>query len=322
MDIKVQDNKADIPREFRVGVLGGGVSSEREVSLVSAQNVFDALKRRNLNASLIDISDKEKEKIKRMLESSKIDVAFIALHGEFGEDGQIQQILEEIGIPYAGSKPWSSYLAMNKILSKMVFQANNIPTPDFYSCDSLDYIPQGIGYPVVVKPYFSGSSIGVSIVDNQKDLRKSLEEVLRLQEKALIEKYIEGRELTVGILEAKALGVVEVIPKEGYYDFKTKYSDGMADYVTPADLSEDIYKNVQDIGLAAHNSLGCNHFSRVDIRLGIDNVPYVLEVNSIPGLTSHSLLPLSAKCYGIDFDELISRMLLSAFNGKKEEKNT
>lgn len=307
---------------IKVGVLGGGVSSEREVSLVSAQNVFESLKRKNLKTSLIDIADSKKQKIKEILEASNIDVAFIALHGEFGEDGQIQKILEEVGIPYAGSKPWSSYLAMNKIFSKMIFQENNIPTPPFHFCDSLSSIPEDIEYPVVVKPYFSGSSIGVSIVDNYADLKKSLKEVLGLQEKALIEKYIEGRELTVGILGGMALGVVEIIPKEGYYDFKTKYSDGMAEYVAPAQLSEALYKKVQDIGLAAHNSLGCSSFSRADIRLGVDNIPYVLEVNSIPGLTSRSLLPLSAKCYGIGFDELISRMLLSAFNGKKEEKNT
>lgn len=307
---------------MKVGVLGGGISSEREVSLISAKNVLTALKRKSIDAILIDIPFTQKEKIKDLLSSHNIDLAFVALHGEFGEDGKIQGILEEIGVDYTGSSPWPSYLAMNKILSKMLFKENNIPTAPFCYCDNLNDIPKEVSYPLVVKPYFSGSSIGVSIVQNEADLKDALGHVLSLQDKAIIEQYVEGRELTVGILENKPLGVVEVIPKQGYYDFQTKYSDGMADYIFPAKLPSHIYKKTQDVALAAHTILGCNHFSRADIRLGKDNIPYVLEVNAIPGLTSHSLLPLSAQCCGIHFDDLILKMLLASLNGKKKKKNT
>ncbi|MEM7816575.1 MAG: D-alanine--D-alanine ligase [Candidatus Aenigmatarchaeota archaeon] len=302
---------------IKIGVLGGGVSEERDISLISANEAFKALKRKNLNVVFIDIFNRDKEKIKEMLISSDIDLAFIALHGEFGEDGQIQNILEEMGILYTGSGPLASYLAMNKIASKKIFFKEKIPTPNFIVWDNKEILPSNLRYPVVVKPYFSGSSLGVSIVWKEYSLKEALNKAFSLQEKVILEDYIEGRELTVGILKDKPLGVVEIIPKTEFYDFTTKYSDNLAEFIAPAHLESSLYKEIQEIALRAHKALGCRHFSRVDIRLSRDNIPYVLEVNSIPGLTSHSLLPLSAKSCGIDFDNLILEMVLCALYEKK-----
>ncbi|MFH1902057.1 MAG: D-alanine--D-alanine ligase [Candidatus Omnitrophota bacterium] len=304
---------------IKVGVLGGGVSNEREISLVSAQNVYDTLKRKSIDAVLIDIVISSEEKVKKILFSYNIDVAFIALHGEFGEDGGIQKILEELGIFYTGSERLASYRAMDKIISKRIFTKAGIPTAPFFVCKDSKLL-KNIKYPIVVKPYFAGSSLGVSIVWQERDLSQAIEGALSLQDMVILEDYIEGRELTVGILEEKPLAVVEIIPKKGYFDFHAKYTEGEAEFVTSVNLEEGVYERVQEAALAAHCALGCRHFSRVDIRLDKNNIPFCLEVNSIPGLTPHSLLPLSAKACGIDFDELILRMMTFALDDKKDEK--
>jgi len=302
---------------IRVGVLGGGVSFEREVSLLSAQGAFSALKEKAINTVFIDIATKEENEIKKMLSDYDLGVAFIALHGEFGEDGKIQKILEDLGIPYTGSGPKASFLAMDKVSSKKAFIEKGIPTPDFCVLGKGQDLNIDIKYPVVVKPYFAGSSIGVSIVTQKEDLSQALDKAFAFQDTVILEDYIPGRELTVGILEEKPLAVVDIIPGQGYYDFNAKYSDVATQFVAPAQLAPEIYRRVQELGLAAHRALDCRHFSRVDIRLGLDNVPYILELNSIPGLTTHSLLPLSAKACGIDFGELIAKMTTLALNGKK-----
>ena len=303
-------------RGVRVGVLAGGVSEEREISLESGRCSFYALQDSGVETVFIDINTSVPDKVKELIRSEKINVAFIALHGHFGEDGKIQEILEDLSILYTGSRPLSSYRAMDKISSKQIFLRHAIPTAQFTVWHDKDNLPEYVTYPVVVKPFFSGSSLGVSIVREKKDLKKAIQQALNLQDKVVLEDYIEGRELTVGILDENALGVVEIVPKSGYYDFHTKYTDGMAQFVCPADLADDIYKKVQQTGLAAHKALECRHFSRVDMRLSDTNDIYVLEVNSIPGLTSHSLLPLSAQCCGIDFNSLILTMVELALHGK------
>ncbi|MCK9615716.1 MAG: D-alanine--D-alanine ligase [Candidatus Omnitrophica bacterium] len=313
----------DILKDIKVGVLGGGVSSEREISLLSANEAYKALRKNSTETVFIDITVSQNEKVKEIILASNIDLAFIALHGEFGEDGKIQKILEELNIPYTGSGSLASYLAMDKIASKEIFIKNGIPTAGFIVYEhnhSIKELASNLKYPLVVKPFFSGSSVGVSIVRNKIELERALKNALLLQPKIIIEDYIEGREFTVGILEDKPLAVVEIVLKSEYFDFTTKYSDGLAEFIAPAKLDKTIYKKIQDIALAAHCALGCKHFSRVDIRLGSDCVPYVLEVNSIPGLTTHSLLPLCAKCCGIDFDELIIRMAQLALDGKNFTK--
>jgi len=298
-----------------VGILEGGISEEREISHLSAENVYWALRRQGIKSVRLDINTDDKERIKRILSESKIDVVFIALHGRFGEDGRIQTILEELKVPYTGSAPYPSYLAMNKIASKRVFLKNRIPTPPFFVLDRKK-LPQefNISFPLVVKPYFSGSSIGVSIIREEEEFEEALEKAFRWGEKVIVERYIEGKELTVGILEDKPLGVVEIVYQKDFFDFYTKYEDEKVSFLAPAKLEEKIYKRVQEIAFLAHKSLGCRDFSRIDIRLDRENNPFVLEVNSIPGLTSHSLLPLSAKCCGIEFDELIRRMIVLALS--------
>jgi D-alanine-D-alanine ligase len=305
-------------KSIKIGVLGGGVSREREISLVSAKAAFGALQKNNLDVVFIDIATSQKEKVKYLISSCDLDLAFIALHGRFGEDGQIQKILEELDIPYTGSGSKASLLAMDKVRSKDIFVKSAISTPNYMVCLDKESIPESVKYPVVVKPDFEGSSLGVSIVDKKSDLGPAVNEAFSHGGRVIIEDYIEGRELTVGILDEKPLAVVEIIPKKGFYDFKTKYSDiDCPDYVVPAKLDEGICTRVQELGLLAHKALGCRHFSRADIRLGRDNVAYVLEVNSIPGLTSHSLLPLAAGACGMSFDKLILKMVELALYEKK-----
>jgi D-alanine-D-alanine ligase len=306
-----------IPSGIKVGVFGGGVSCEREISLISAKEAFSALERKGIKATLVDIFTRDKEKIKKLILSEGIDLAFIALHGEFGEDGKIQEILEELAIPYTGSGPLASYLAMDKISSKQIFLKEGISTARFVIWENDKFLSKNIKYPTVVKPYFAGSSLGVSIVWQEHELKGAIEKALSIQDKIILEDYIDGRELTVGILGEKPLAVIEIVPKKGYFDFSSKYSDGLTEFIAPAKLEEDIYRKVQEIGLKAHQALGCRNFSRVDIRLDKSNIPYVLEVNSIPGLTSHSLLPLSAKCCGIGFDDLMLEMVSLALHEKK-----
>lgn len=306
---------------FKIGVLGGGISSERDISLASSRGAHKALVEGGLNAIFIDILTNKREKVKELLCSLKINLAFIALHGKFGEDGQIQEILEELDIGYAGSGPKASALAMNKADSKKIFKAKKILTSNFVVLSKGENIPGYFKYPLVVKPCSSGSSIGVSIVEDKGNLKSALDLAFSHSEGVILEDYIEGRELTVGILGDEPLAVVEIVPKEGYFDFNAKYSRGASNFIAPAQLGSEVEGKVKSVALAAHRVLGCRHFSRVDIRLTEDNLPFVLEVNSIPGLTSHSLLPLSAKVYGIDFNELIFKMVeLALYEKKKTQK--
>lgn len=301
-------------RNIKVGVFGGGVSAERDISLLSANQVYRALVECSPNTVLIEINSCQPEEVKRLISAYSLDVAFLALHGAFGEDGGIQGILENLNIAYTGSNPLSSSLAMNKATSKQKFKAVGIPTPEFHFCHDKDRIPNDLTYPLVVKPCSSGSSLGVSIVGGQQELGRAVDAAFAHQDIILFEDYIPGRELTVGILDNQPLAVVEIIPKRGYYDFKAKYSDGLTEFIAPAKISKSIYQNLQALGLSAHQALGCEHFSRVDLRLDQAGQPYVLEVNSIPGFTSHSLLPLSAAACGIEFTELVSTMVKLALN--------
>jgi len=299
----------DKMNKIKVGVLQGGVSSEREISLQSGAQVISSLQRSGIRTAAIDVTCRDSCAVREMVLKSGIDCAFIALHGEFGEDGRIQMILEDLKLPYTGSGPLASRIAMNKIESKKIFMDQGVPTPEFEvlvrgSRPSLRW-----QCPFVIKPDASGSSVGVSVVKEAKELDQALASAFRESETVLIEEYIEGKECTVGILAGKPMGVVEILPKTGYYDFSAKYSEGMASFKAPAEVEPELYRKIRDTGLRAHQVLGCRDFSRADIRLSAEGIPYVLEVNSIPGLTSHSLLPLSASCAGIDFDLLIKKML-------------
>lgn len=303
-----------------VGVLQGGVSSEREISFLSGEQVISSLQRYYIDVVPVEINTRDEQILKEVIEKSNIDVAFIALHGEFGEDGGIQRILEKMNVPYTGSGPDASYNAMDKSISKKLFLRESVPTPRHCILTENQPLPAEFYCPLVVKPHLSGSSIGVTIVKEERILNEALKEAFSFSDKVLLETYIEGKELTVGILDGIPLGVVEIVPKTSYYDFSAKYTDGLVEFIAPARLPPDLYRSVQEIALKAHNSLGCRDFSRVDIRLSSDGVPYVLEVNSIPGLTSHSLLPVSARCCGIHFDALIQRMIVLALKNIQMSK--
>jgi len=306
--------------DVRIVVLGGGISGERDVSLESSRNAYAALKRSGIDAVLLDVNTTDEKQLSAMIQQTQAQMAFIALHGEFGEDGGVQKVLGAINMPYTGSGPEASYDAMDKIRAKEIFIKNNVPTPKYEVALDGNHVFKG-AYPVVVKPFFSGSSLGVSIVNQPDRLSSAIEDALKYNgRKALIEEYIDGRELTVGILDEMPLEVVEIVPKAGFYDFGNKYSDGVTDFLAPAPMDALTRRLLKDLALRAHCSLKCRHFSRVDIRLNSKNIPYVLEVNSIPGLTSHSLLPLSARCMGIDYDELVLRMARLAWESRVTDR--
>ncbi|HQP10407.1 MAG TPA: D-alanine--D-alanine ligase [Candidatus Omnitrophota bacterium] len=319
----------DLPVEKlgRIGVLMGGVSSEREISLKSGQAIVEALGRRGCEVVGLDITDGEPEAIRSLLEKSGIDLAFIALHGRLGEDGTIQSILEDAGIPYAGSGVEASRLAINKALAQEMFKKNGIKIPSFVALSRKDPIdiPGAIealgGFPVVVKPACEGSSIGVSFVRTSSELARAIEDAWQYGDTALIERYIKGKELTVGILGREALPVVEICPKRPFFDFEAKYTKGMTDYIVPARIPQDISDGIQKAALAAHRVLGCEDISRVDFILADDQSHYVLEINTIPGFTATSLLPKAAQHRGIGFDQLCYQLIVLAYGKKSKIQN-
>jgi len=300
----------------KIGVLLGGPSREREVSLKSGKTVYESLKSQFLDVIPIDIQTDDWQENRRIIQEANIDIAFIALHGYFGEDGLIQALLEELNIPYTGSGPVASHLAMDKIASRSIFQKEGLPVPKYVvildkdiTSNELLKITQDLFPPSVVKPAAQGSSIGLSIVNTEEELIRAVENAARFDERIIIEEYISGREITVGILGESALPIVEIIPQNKFYDYEAKYTPGKSEYVVPANLSVEVTSQAQEIALSAHRLLGCSGFSRVDMRLSPDNIPFVLEVNSIPGLTATSLLPKAAKAVGMDFNQLCIHIL-------------
>lgn len=302
----------------KIGIILGGPSAEREISISTGHAISGALRARG--HSVIEIG--EKGSIEEEVVKQSIDIAFIALHGSYGEDGTIQTFLEKNNILYTGSDPVSSRNAMDKIISKAVFIKNKIPTPKYIVLNSVNEgmgssIEKKLGFPVVVKPKDNGSSIGLNIVQQERNLKIAVEEAFKYSEEIIIEKYIDGKEVTVGILGNAGLPVIEIIPHEGHYSYKAKYTRGLTEYVVPAKLTSSVYSNIQYTGLKAHNVLGCRDFSRVDMRLDKNGIPWVLEVNTIPGFTETSLLPKAAKAVGIEFGELCERIIDMAYKRKK-----
>jgi len=327
-------NSRDIPRlrsgqavhdKFgKIGVLMGGASSEREISLKSGEAVYMALKQRNLQALPIDIKSDNVEENISLLKSFGINCAFVALHGRFGEDGQIQGILEALGLPYTGSGVSASRLAMDKIASRQLFERGGLKVPKYFTLDTSLYQEfrrgtkfHNLDMPLVVKPAAHGSSIGLSICYKEEDLGGAIESAFTFDKEIIIEEYIRGREITVGILDGQALPVIEIIPKKIFFDYEAKYKSGMTDYIVPAELEESITKKAKEAALAAHRLLGCFGFSRVDMILSNECAPVVLELNTIPGLTAMSLLPKAARIVGIDFGELCFRLVKLAYEKAK-----
>jgi len=259
------------------------------------------------------------------LKKKKIDIVYIALHGRWGEDGTVQGMLEVANIPYTGSKVLASALAMNKLAAKRMFDAAGIPTPKYVEINirsdikkEAEKIKRLFPFPLVVKPVSEGSSLGVTIVKKEDDLLKILEKTVAEYKDVFIEEYIKGREVTVGIIgkdeELTALPVLELLPRNDFYDFEAKYTSGMTEFILPARLPKALYRKTQETALAAHRALGCYGVSRVDIIVSSeDHLPYVHEVNSIPGMTEHSDLPAEAAHAGISFDELVVKILDSAY---------
>jgi len=302
-----------------IGVIAGGDSPEREVSLTSGHQIHAALGKLGYRAKEIDI-----ESLDDLVPSLRgIDVAFNCLHGGSGENGVVQLLLDVLGIPYAGSGPLASALAMDKPRAKAVLVAKGLAVPrwQLYRNDDLEAFFEAacdeLGLPLVIKPCDEGSSFGVRIVEDSTKLVEAAARTLSQFGSLFVEEFIAGRDLTAGILlvegEERALPLVEMCPKNRFYDYEAKYTKGMTEYLVPAPLPEETTRRVQEAALTAHQCLGCYGFSRVDLRLGEDDIPYVLEVNTLPGMTPTSDLPQAAAAVGIDFPQLVEVMLQTAF---------
>jgi D-alanine-D-alanine ligase len=295
----------------KIGVLFGGLSAEREVSLKSGAAVHEALLARGYNAVAIDVG----RDIPQVLISERVDAAFVALHGRYGEDGAIQGLLELMGVPYTGSGVLASALAMHKVHAKAAFQAAGLQVAPYAVMrrgETLDMASLGFPLPIVVKPSQEGSSVGVSIVRTSDRIESALELAFTYDREILVEQFIQAREIQVGILADTALGAIEIVPGNEFYDFEAKYTPGMAEHIYPAQVPEKLYRKVLETGLAAHCALGCSDYSRVDLLVTEQGDCYVLEVNTLPGMTATSLLPEIAQGSGIGFEELVERILLSA----------
>jgi D-alanine-D-alanine ligase len=303
----------------KIAVLMGGRSGEREVSLRSGQNVLVALKRQGLDAVGIDVDiDVASE-----LRNKRADAAFVILHGRYGEDGTIQGLLEMMDIPYTGSGVMSSALAMHKIYSKKIFQQEGIATPEYCWIKPDEDPKQGaqeaidlLDLPLVIKPPEEGSSLGVTIAKSESQAVKDIAAVHKKYGQVMAERFIEGMNVTVGMLgcgpAARALPVLELVPKNEFYDYHAKYTSGMTEFHVPARLPGNLYKKTQQATLAAHHALGCHGWSRVDAIVDRSGTVYILEVNTAPGMTDLSDLPAEAKADGLEYDQVVLEILDSA----------
>ncbi len=291
----------------KVAVVAGGPSCEREISLISGQAVLEALAAKSIPTILLDPA----EDFLGVLKKENISMVFIALHGTFGEDGTIQRLLDGAGILYTGSEALVSETAFDKSKAQPLFQKAGVLVPEFTVVrkGEASSLPKKLLFPVVVKPSTSGSSVGISIVMEEADYEKAVFEAFRYSESVLVDRYIRGRELTVGFLGDKPLPIVEVIAQRKFYDYQAKYKDTGTRYESPARLTAKETRRVTEMASKAYEALGCEVMARVDVILGEDGEPYVLEANTIPGLTGKSLLPKAALAAGIDFPALCVRIL-------------
>lgn len=323
---------------IKVALLVGGASPEREVSKDSSRSIYNALINLGYDVKLIDpaygknqpdeiegfFAEKEYSEISsanyvdavnsNLFEG--IDIAFLGLHGKYGEDGLIQALLELREIKYTGSDVGSSSIAMNKEMAKILFNHFNVNTPKWISInksfdvkDLISKIENQIGFPCVVKPNNQGSTVGLTICKDENSVEEAVSLSLNFSGKVLIEEYISGRELTVAVLEDKALPVLEIKPEHGLYDYECKYTEGKSQYIVPAEIPEEVAKFMRKEALTAFKALGCSVYGRMDFRLSESNVPYCLEVNTLPGMTSTSLVPKMAKAVEISFDDLIDKII-------------
>ncbi len=302
----------------KIAVVMGGPSAEREVSLNTGGAILGALQEKGYNAIGIDLNPRN---FVEQLKNNKIDVVFNAVHGLYGEDGLLQGTLDMLGIPYTGSGVLASAAAMDKAVTKRLFLAAGIPTPRsrLYSKQEAEgqlcqEIQNEFGVPVVIKSAAQGSSIGVTIVDDPAAIDEAITEAFRFSDHIVVEEFINGKELTVAILgtdRPEALPVIEIVPESGRYDYRSKYTKGATQYIVPALLSAETTCRVQQVALAAYKLLNCRGIGRVDVMLDQSDHPYVLEINTIPGMTATSLVPKAAAAVGIHFADLCERILLT-----------
>lgn len=304
----------------RIGVLMGGVSSERDVSIRSGLAIYQALQELGYNSVLIDVG----KDIMDVLKKQKVRIAFLALHGGVGENGAMQGLLEIMGIPYTGSDILASALAMDKGASRKIFSYQGLPVPTFKVVTSNElrvmsknkdssliahHLSLDFDMPWVVKPASEGSSIGVSIVKEEGAVSSALKKAFQFGHQVIIEKFIEGKEVHIGILGRKVLGGVEVRPSLEFYNYEAKYTSGLTEYIIPPEIDSVVYERAKEIALRAHMALGCSGATRVDLKIDEGGTPYVLEVNTLPGMTGTSLLPKIARSAGISFNDLIEEIL-------------
>ncbi len=289
-----------------IAVLMGGYSAEREISLMSGKAVYKALLKNNVECFSFDLTDDNLDK----LWIKEFDKAFIVLHGRGGEDGYIQSLLDKRKIPFTGSGVESSNLCMNKANTKDVWLKHELPlSPSIVATQSKPINPIDFPLPWAIKPTLEGSSIGITKVENKNELDMALELAWQYNDEALIEHWIEGDEYTVAILGNQALPSIKIISDHDFYDYDSKYFSNKTEYLCPSDLSDQQEKNIQMIAMKAFNLTGASGWGRADFILDKDKNPYLLEINTVPGMTSHSLVPMSAKAAGMNFEQLVLKIL-------------
>jgi D-alanine-D-alanine ligase len=300
----------------KVGVLFGGRSAEREVSIMSGTGVLAALKSKGIDAHAFDPA----QRTLADLAAEKFDRVFIALHGRYGEDGSLQGALEQLGIPYTGSGVMACAVGMDKITTKKIWLNHGLPTPKYAVLDAdtdLSKVVADLGLPLIVKPPHEGSTIGITKVTRAEELKAAYDVAAGFDEEVLAEEFVTGRELTVTVLgrgkTARALPIVEIVAPQGNYDYQNKYFTDDTKYYCPAQVDEAFTAEVQRIAVDAFNAIGCEGWARLDVLLrASDNKPFLLEVNAAPGMTSHSLVPMSARAVGISYEDLCVEILRSA----------
>lgn len=305
-----------------VAVLKGGSSLERQVSLRSGARVAEALRDRGYGVTEIDPD----ERLVERLRDADPDAVFVAMHGRGGEDGTLQELLEILGLPYTGNGVLASIQCMDKTLTKLAFEQAGIPTPEFVSfndtafrnlgaADALGSIEDRFGFPLVVKPTRQGSALGIKFAADAGEMPAALVSAFSYDDHILIERFVAGREVAVSMLDGEPLPAVEAVPTEGRrYDFESRYEIGQTDFVCPADLGIETSARLAELSTQAYELLGCHGFARVDFIVTETGDPYILELNSIPGLTETSLMPMAAEAVGISFEDLAERMLRSALS--------
>jgi D-alanine-D-alanine ligase len=300
----------------KVGVLFGGRSAERDVSIMSGTGVLNALKSVGIDAHPFDPGQQSLAE----LADQKVDRVFIALHGRYGEDGSLQGALEQLGIPYTGSGVMASSVAMDKITTKKIWLMHGLPTPNYATIDpttDLDKVAAHLGLPLIVKPPLEGSTIGITKVTQAQDLKAAVDVATGFDAVVLAEEFVTGRELTVTVLgqgaTARALPIVEIVAPEGNYDYQNKYFTDDTKYFCPAQLDDAASAEIARLAVEAYNALGCEGWARVDVLLRtLDNKPFLIEANTSPGMTGHSLVPMSARAVGMSYEELCVEILRSA----------